>query len=250
MSRQYIVRQYTKNESPHHIIRQMKTITSVSEFLLDHLKTEIIIGSFAPGEKINEYHLAETLEVSRPILREVLRTLEGEQLVDTVPRKGSYVSKISLVDFIDLYTIREMIESKAVDLLEMNKVRRIKQFDEIIEVETNLKVPPPDSSPSVFLEFFETGLRFHTVLVDAANNNRLSQYFQGIRDNLLRYHVFQGPETLEPRTKIDHVDMVKRLEKGQYAKVKEYLREHTKTHESIIKKNLELLENKPESKLG
>jgi DNA-binding GntR family transcriptional regulator len=67
---------------------KIKTITSVSEYLIDYLRTEIITGGLAPGEKINEYQLSETLNVSRPILREVLRTLESERLVDNIPRGG------------------------------------------------------------------------------------------------------------------------------------------------------------------
>ena len=44
---------------------EIKRITSVSEYLIDYLRTEIITGGLAPGEKINEYHLSETLNVSR-----------------------------------------------------------------------------------------------------------------------------------------------------------------------------------------
>jgi DNA-binding FadR family transcriptional regulator len=51
----------------------IKKIVSVSEYLVDHLRTEIITGGLEPGEKIKEYQLAEHLDVSRPILREVLR---------------------------------------------------------------------------------------------------------------------------------------------------------------------------------
>ena len=94
---------------------ESKKISSVSEYLIDYLRTEIIMGGLPPGVKINEYHLSETLNVSRPILREVLRALESEPLVDIIPRKGSYVSAISLEDFIELYDIRGMIEYKAVD---------------------------------------------------------------------------------------------------------------------------------------
>jgi len=106
-----------------------KTIISVSEYLINYLRNEIITGSLAPGEKIKEYQLSETLDVSRPILREVLRTLESERLVDIIPRKGSYVSTISLEDFIELYDIREMIECKAVDLLKHKKIRTIPKMD-------------------------------------------------------------------------------------------------------------------------
>ena len=223
---------------------EIKAITSVSEYLIDHLRTEIITGGLAPGEKINEYQLSETLNVSRPILREVLRTLESEHLVDIIPRKGSYVSTISLEDFIELYDIREMIECKAVDLLKRKKISTIPEMNQAIKKESNLKVPSQKASPSDFLSFFETGLVFHSILIKAAGNKRLSQLYQGIQYNLLRYHVFQGSENLRAQTSVDHSDLVEKLASGQYGQAKKYLQDHIKTHAEIIRKNIEFREKK------
>ncbi|MFC1862467.1 GntR family transcriptional regulator [Thermodesulfobacteriota bacterium] len=223
---------------------EMKKIVSVSEYLADHLRTEIIMGSLKPGEKIKEYQLAENLEVSRSILREVLRTLESERLVDTIPRKGSYVSTISLEDFIELYEIREMIECMAIDLLKSKKIRVIPKIDQVLKKEIGLKVPSPEASSMEFLEFSETGLAFHSLLINSAGNKRLSQYYQGIQYNLLRYHVFQGSENLEVKTRVDHSELVARLEKGQYEKAKKYLQDHIKSHAEIIINNIEFREKR------
>ena len=124
----------------------IKKIVSVSEYLVDHLRTEIITGSLEPGEKIKEYQLSDNLDVSRPILREVLRTLESERLVNIIPRKGSYVSTISLEDFIELYEIREMIECKAVDLFRRKKIKATPLICQAIKKESKLKVPSQDAS--------------------------------------------------------------------------------------------------------
>lgn len=218
---------------------EARKIVSVSEYLVDYLRTEIIIGSFEPGEKIKEYQLAEDLDVSRPILREVLRTLESERLVDTIPRKGSYISKISLEDFIELYEIREMIECKAVDLLKIKKIRDISLIYQAIQDESDLRVPPQNALPKEFLNFFEIGLAFHSSLIRSARNNRLTQYFKSIQYNLLRYHVFQGSENLEAKTRVDHSELLASLEKGHYGKAKKYLQDHIQTHAEIIRKNIE-----------
>lgn len=217
-------------------------ITSVSEYLINYLRNEIITGSLIPGEKIREYDLSETLDVSRAILREVLRTLESERLVDIIPRKGSFISSVSLEDFVELYEIREMIECKAIDLLKKNKVKIIPQIDKAMEKESNLKVPPPEASPNDFLSFFETGMEFHTLLINAAGNKRLSQIHRGIQYNLLRYHVIQGSENLKSQTRVDHSELVANLAAGQYAKAKRYIQAHIKEHARIITKNLKFRE--------
>lgn len=222
---------------------EVKKIVSVSEYLVDYLRTEIITGSFEPGEKIKEYQLAEDLNVSRPILREVLRTLESECLVDIIPRKGSYVSSISLDDFIELYEIREMIECEAVDLLKKKKIRDIPLIYQAVKNEAELKVPSKKAPIQEFMQFFEIGLTFHSALINSARNNRLSQYFKSIEYNLLRYHVFQGSEDLEAKTKVDHSELVKRLEERQYAKAKKYLKEHIRNHAEIIRNNIKFAED-------
>ena len=92
------------------------------------------------------------------------------------------------------------------------------------------------------LEFFETGLIFHSRLITTAGNKRLSQYYQGIQYNLLRYHVFQGSENLNPQVKIGHSDMAEMLAKGQYLKAKNYLLDHIESHAEIIRKNIDHIE--------
>jgi DNA-binding GntR family transcriptional regulator len=121
----------------------------------------------------------------------------------------------------------------------------IPQVEQAIKKESRLKVPPPDASPADFLDFFEIGLAFHSLLIDAAGNKRLSQYYQGIQYNLLRYHVFQGSENLAAKTRVDHSELVERLEKGQYVKAKKYLQDHIKSHAAIIRGNLEHIEKDP-----
>jgi DNA-binding GntR family transcriptional regulator len=218
---------------------EINPITSVSEFLINHLRTEILTGGLAPGEKTNEYQLAEKLEVSRPILREVLRTLEGEGLVVSVPRKGSFVSQMNLQDFIELYEIREMIEGRVIDLLKRKKIREIPQVEEAIQNESNLKIPSQEAPVEEFLEFFETGLRFHSLLVGAAGNRRLSQFYKGIQHNLLRYHVIQGSKKLKVNSQINHKDLVDMLSRGNYKKAKDYLMEHIRSHAENIQTTLE-----------
>ncbi|MBW1999411.1 MAG: GntR family transcriptional regulator [Deltaproteobacteria bacterium] len=218
---------------------EIKAITSVSEYLINYLRAEIITGGLPPGEKIKEYQLSETLDVSRPILREVLRTLESEHLVNNIPRKGSYVTPISLEDFIEIYEIREMIECRAVDLLKNKKIKVLPFIDQTIEKESHLKVPSPEASPGDFYDFFEKGLNFHLMLVNSCGNRRLSQFYQGIQYNLLRYHVFLGSKNLETQVIVDHSEMAERLARGEYGRAKKLLRAHIKEHAEIIMRNMD-----------
>ena len=68
---------------------------SLHEQVTERVRDMIIEGELAPGERINEAELVERLGVSRTPLREALRTLAAENLVDTRPSRGSIVRRLT-----------------------------------------------------------------------------------------------------------------------------------------------------------
>ena len=78
--------------------------------VLQTLRTEIIEGRLAPGQRLTERALTEMLDVSRTVLRESLRQLEAEGLISLVPNKGPMVRALTVEEARELYRIREMLE--------------------------------------------------------------------------------------------------------------------------------------------
>jgi DNA-binding GntR family transcriptional regulator len=87
----------------------MKTLT-LTESIVETLRHSIIIGDLKAGQKLNETKLTCDLGVSSVPLREAFRILENERLVAQIPRKGSFVTKVSLEDCREVFTVRVMIE--------------------------------------------------------------------------------------------------------------------------------------------
>jgi DNA-binding GntR family transcriptional regulator len=77
------------------------------------LRQAIMSGRFAPGARLIERELCETLGVSRTSIREALRRLEAEKLVCSVPHKGPMVAVISKDEASELYAIRGLLEGFA-----------------------------------------------------------------------------------------------------------------------------------------
>jgi DNA-binding GntR family transcriptional regulator len=77
------------------------------------LRQQIMSGRFAPGARLIERELCETLGVSRTSVREALRKLEAEKLVSSVPHKGPMVAVISRKEAAELYAIRGLLEGFA-----------------------------------------------------------------------------------------------------------------------------------------
>jgi GntR family transcriptional regulator, trigonelline degradation regulator len=84
--------------------------------VLDALRQAIISGRLAPGARLTERELTEMMAVSRTVIREVLRQLETEGLVATVPNKGPIVRELSAAEAGDLYSIRAVLEGYAAHL--------------------------------------------------------------------------------------------------------------------------------------
>ncbi|MCW5284272.1 GntR family transcriptional regulator [Verminephrobacter eiseniae] len=77
------------------------------------LRQAIMSGRLAPGARLVERELCESLDVSRTSVREALRSLEAEKLVRTVPHKGPMVAVMSRREASDLYAIRGLLEGFA-----------------------------------------------------------------------------------------------------------------------------------------
>lgn len=83
------------------------------ERVLDALREAIITGELKPGQTLIEMDLAQQLGVSRAPLREALQILSREGLVDTMPYKGTLVRHLTRRDIEELYSLRSVLETFA-----------------------------------------------------------------------------------------------------------------------------------------
>lgn len=82
--------------------------------LVDRIRADIAAGRFPPGSRITEVTLAESYGTSRTPVREALRVLTQEMLLDHVPNWGHRVVRLQLRDLDDLYAVRIGIERQTV----------------------------------------------------------------------------------------------------------------------------------------
>ena len=89
---------------------------TTQEFVLGELRSAIVAGDLSPGQPIRQDAIAQRLGVSRVPLREALKTLEAEGQVVYRPHRGYAVAELSLDDLVEVYRIRELLESEAARL--------------------------------------------------------------------------------------------------------------------------------------
>jgi DNA-binding GntR family transcriptional regulator len=81
------------------------------------LRTMILDGRLSPGARLNEVHLSQALGISRGPLREALRRLSSQGLIDIVPHRGAFVSSFSSRQLQELYELRIALECHAARLV-------------------------------------------------------------------------------------------------------------------------------------
>lgn len=87
--------------------------TTLRRMVEDRLRTAILRGRFQPGQRLVERELCELIGVSRTSIREALRQLEAEGIVDTVSQRGPIVAVIELEEARQLYAVRALLEGYA-----------------------------------------------------------------------------------------------------------------------------------------
>ncbi|MCF8197486.1 MAG: GntR family transcriptional regulator, partial [Sulfuritalea sp.] len=86
--------------------------SSLSQQAVDLLRERIFSHGLLPGQRLDEVVLAEQLGISRTPLREALKVLSTEGLVDLQPHKGCFVTELVLKDLEEIFPIMAMLEGR------------------------------------------------------------------------------------------------------------------------------------------
>ena len=133
-----------------------KTI-SLADQVFDHLENDILSGKYQRGEILTESKLSAELGVSRTPIREALRRLEQEHIIEE-SGKGSVVIGINEKDLEDIFMIRKSLECQVAALAAKNRTEeQLKQLHEALEFqEFYLNKKDPDQIKLMDSRFHET----------------------------------------------------------------------------------------------
>jgi len=210
-------------------------IKSVSVTVVDYLRTQIITGKLSANQKINENDLATSLGVSRPPIREAFRILENEHLLVSVPRKGTYVTDVSVEDLTGLFQTREMIETYSFDLLKTIDGLDLTHVESAFEEAVNLSLPSVEN-PDEVLHFHQVFAGFHSKLVELTGNSRIIHFYKTISLNLTRYQVMYLflPGSVDQSIQ-DHREILNLVRTGDYDPAKKSLLNHLRFAAEVLK---------------
>ena len=187
-------------------INDLKT-QSLSTIIEQRLERMILEGEIQPGDRINESSLASQFGVSRAPIREACRKLVQYGLVENKVGKGSYVCQVDLAVAIELYGIRGMLDSYAVELVCMTADDTM-----IAELGTRIAEMKVLAKQESTTDYLLANISFHRRIVEFAGNESLTAIYQGIFKKLTLFR----QETLSvadrrPRSISQHEEIFKAI---------------------------------------
>lgn len=210
---------------------------SVIDQVVEELKSSIVGGAYAVGEKLpTEHALCEKLGVSRPTVREALRVLQAIGLIELRPGRGAFVARTSELDqksiaawfaenkpeLRELMEVRQAVEPLAVRLAAQRRSERDLQRLRAVHEGFEAAVKASNAAELALLDE-----EFHTAIVEAARNTLLTKIHRLVVAELRSYRAraFAVPENavhaLEP-----HREVLRGIEVQEPDAAVEHMAEH------------------------
>lgn len=158
----------------------------VVDFTINALREGIRDHSFAPGQRLIVADITKRLGVSAGPVREAIRRLNGEGLVDVQPNRGAVVRRFEAADIAEIFSVREAVEARAAELAALNidlgDNRR--RLDEIA-------AEAAEATAEGGTRYIDHNARFHRLIYDMAGNAKLREVAEGLTLPIYRMQFHQ-----------------------------------------------------------
>lgn len=153
----------------------------LSAGLYTELQKDILSGVLPDKSKLTEQAVCKRYNVSRTPVREALRQLEADGLIENIPNRGAYVTGLSKRDISDLFDLRALFEVQAVEWA--IKRMRSEDIDSLAEVMEFMEFYTLKEDAAKVLSF---NSRFHSLIYEGTGNRKLQRSLE-VYQTYLKY---------------------------------------------------------------
>jgi len=198
------------------------------------LRQMLVEGRIAPGAKLNERELSEGLNVSRTPLREAIKMLAAEGLVELLPNRGAVAVSLTEDDILHTFEVMAGLEAQSGELA----AQRItdQEFAEIQAMHFEMMAAYTRRDLSAY---YALNSRIHSAISAAARNPVLAQVYQQVNARLqaLRFRSNQDGEKWKNAMN-EHEKMIDALSRHDASAMREVLLAHLRNKRDIVLEQL------------
>lgn len=205
------------------------------------IKNKILTCEIRPGEPLVERQLAAELGISKTPVREALKTLAHEGLVEIIPRRGAYVIEMPAKDLYDIYQVRQALECLAMELC-LPKINQT-EIEYLTELVDRSSMRWENFDFDVFLEMDEL---FHRFFIEKSGNQELVNTVMALDTKIARYRSFTAfmPGRIEASLK-EHQDILEAIKTANHQEAISNLKIHLNNSLQAWQKANSLIEKMP-----
>lgn len=198
---------------------------TVVEYAIESIRHGILEGHYAPGQRLIEGELTETLGVSRGPLREALRRLAADGLVEIEPFRGAAVSRLTRAELADTLAVREVLEGLAARLA----AERIAEPGKRAKANAAMNALKRAAASSDAAAYLEENDEFHHLVVDLSGNEVLGRQIAQLQLPTLRSAFFRlFDATLQTASLAQHREILEAILAADAARAERMMRTHVR----------------------
>ena len=197
---------------------------TLSEKAYRIIREKIVYGELEFGEEIDQKELTKELNFkSITPVREALLLLQKEKMITIIPRKGIYVSEISIEEVLENFQMREIIEPTVFEVTALRVPKEsLNDYRELFIARKE------EAKENVFdlKKYLETDIEFHLELLKPIGNRTLESVMRGIYEQNARYRMACLQMRNAEEMLNEHLDILQAIEEGDPEKSVEALKKH------------------------
>ena len=200
---------------------------NVADGVVTRIRSWILSAELAPGSRLNQSSLASRLGVSRIPVRDALRQLAAEGLVDMPAAGGPRVAALSIEDLQHLYELREAVEPVACRLAVPNVGRA--------QLLTMAEALATMDSPANTAEWLTEHVRFHVQLYGQSGRPRMIALVENLRQQAERYLRVHLATPASEHLRVEHQQLLRAAEDRDATQVEALTLAHLRTsHDALL----------------
>ncbi len=196
--------------------------TTYKDQIVEHIYELILDGVYSPGDQVKESALAAEMGISRAPVREALKELVSNGLIEYKPQIGNFIALLPRKEIIDAYTTRGVLEGYAI--METRDQFSEDEIESLEEMAAKMQKCAQKNNRKMVVK---VGDDFHNLLISKNKNVQLAEYTErlSLKLHVLFYKHWSSlytPEEIGDR----HLKIVASLVSGDPVKIETSVRDH------------------------